>query len=175
MIRLLFLAATFGTMLFAGSYNTFLLETQLTLLPKISILEKSKTAVGDNIELIIVHGSGDDDTAEYAAQFLENKFGGRLGKYNLKVTITTFDKCCPPVRPSLIYCLNGTHEQLSKVQSFIRATNTVSAVYDSENLKNGFLFSVTLERHPVVLMNKKVLKDRGLEFPQTLYAIVKAI
>ena len=106
---------------------------------------------------------------------MENKFGGRPGKYDLKVTITTFDKCCPPVRPSLIYCLNGTHEQLSKVQSFIRATNTVSAVYDSENLKNGFLFSVTLERHPVVLMNKKVLKDRGLEFPQTLYAIVKAI
>ena len=69
------MAAVFSAMLFAGSYNTFLLETQLTLLPKISILEKSKAVVGDNIELIIVHGSGDDDTAEYAAQFLENKFG----------------------------------------------------------------------------------------------------
>ena len=31
------------------------------------------------------------------------------------------------------------------------------------------------KRHWTELMNKKVLKDRGLEFPQTLYAIVKAI
>ncbi len=163
------------TFLLADNYNEFLLETQLSLLPKIALLEKSVLSSKDVVDIVIVYNSEDEDTARYAVSFLEKKFQNRMGKYPMKVSMATFDKCCPPTRYSLVYCLNGRESQLNKVQNFARHTKSVTAVYDSNNLRGDFLFSVVLEKMPVILMNKKALKEGQFEFPQTLYSVVRSV
>lgn len=159
----------------AGNYNEFLMETQLSLLPKIALLEKTALTSKDSVDIIIVYNPEDEDAARYAANFIERKFQNKIGKYPVKVIMSTFDKCCPPYRASLVYCLNGRESQLNRVQNYAKHTKSVTAVYDNGNLKGDFLFSVVLEKTPVILMNKKALKDGQFEFPQTLYTIVRTV
>ncbi len=175
MIKKALLFAALVSSLWGDVYNEFLLETQLSLLPKIALLEKTVASSKETLDILIVYSQEDEDTAKYAASFLERKFQNKLGRYAIRVSLSTFDKCCHTPKPSLIYCLNGRDAQLMKVYSYARNNNIISAVYDSENLKEGFLFSVVLERSPVILMNKKTLKERQFEFPQTLYTIVRPI
>lgn len=159
----------------ADNYNEFLIETQLSLLPKIALLEKTAMNSKDVVDIIIVYNQEDEDTARYAVNFLERKFQGKIGRYQMKVNMSTFDRCCPPYRASLVYCLNGRESQLNRVQSYAKHTKSVTAVYDVGNLRGDFLFSVTLEKTPVILMNKKALKDSQFDFPQTLYSIVRPV
>ncbi len=176
MIKKLLLAIFAASTLFALPYDEFLLETQLSLLPKIALLEKSQSAARKDImEILIVYNQDDEEIAKYAVGFLDKKFQGRVGTYRLKVTLSTFDKCCLPGRDTIVYCLNGTEAQLAKVQSYVRQNGFISAIYDSQSLKNGFLFSVILERTPIILMNKKVLKDQQFIFPPNFYTIVRPI
>jgi hypothetical protein len=172
--KALFLAF-FMAYAWADSYNEFLMETQLSLLPKIALLEKSAFASKDVVDIVIVYNHEDEEAAKYAVNFLERKFQGKIGKYPMRVNMSTFDKCCPPYKASLVYCLNGRESQLNKVQNYIKTTKSVAAVYDIGNLRGSFLFSVALEKTPVILMNKKALKDVQFEFPQTLYTIVRPV
>jgi hypothetical protein len=175
LIKKIVLFLSIATALLADNYNEFLLETQLSLLPKIALLEKTALVSKDVVDIIIVYNAEDEETARYAVSFLEKKFQNKIGKYPMKVSMATFDKCCPPTRSSLVYCLNGRESQLNRVQNFAKHTKSVTAVYDSGNLRGDFLFSVVLEKTPVILMNKKALKEGQYEFPQTLYAIVRSI
>ncbi|MDD3467157.1 MAG: hypothetical protein PHE67_08425 [Campylobacterales bacterium] len=175
MIKKMLLATFLTLFAWADNYNEFLIETQLSLLPKIALLEKTALASKDVVDIIIVYNSEDEDAARYAVGFLDRKFQGKIGRYPMKISMTTFDKCCPPYRASLVYCLNGRESQLSRVQAYAKHTKSVTAVYDTSNLKGDFLFSVALEKIPVILMNKKALKDGQFDFPQTLYAIVRPV
>lgn len=176
MIKKALLFVALVSSLWGDVYNEFLLETQLSLLPKIALLEKTVASSSkETLDILIVYSQEDEDTARYAASFLDRKFQNKLGRYTVRVSLSTFEKCCHTPKPSLIYCLNGKNAQLTKVYSYAKNNNIISAVYDGENLKEGFLFSVVLERSPVILINKKTLKERQFEFPQTLYTIVRPI
>lgn len=175
MIKKILLTIVTTLTLFGSEYDEFLLQTQLSLLPKIALLEKSHVAQKDSIDIVIVHDHDDEETARYAAAFLEKKFHGKIGKFQLNVFVSSFDRCCPPTKSSIVYCLNGSEAQLARVRSYAQKSGSITAVYDSESLKNGFLFSVILEKTPVVLMNKKTLKEQQFDFPQNLYAIVRPL
>lgn len=161
-----------------ASYDPFLLETQLTLLPKIAMLEKNIVFNQSNapVKILIAYERGDEETAATCSKILNTKFNGRLNGHPVVVTALPFDKLEGSGPYHFIYALKGTPSQLKKLHSGIVASGAVTALYDADQLKdNGLLLSVQMERTPIILINAKALRENRFSFPDSLLEIARII
>lgn len=159
----------------SASYDPFLLETQLTLLPKIAVLEKNLLPRNTSpIKILIAYDRVDDDTAASCIKILMNKFNGQLNGRPISVTALPFDKVDGAYH--LIYALKGSLSQLKKVQNTAGSSGAVTALYEADKLgDDGFLLSVQMERTPIILINAKVLRENRFSFPDSLLEITRII
>ena len=159
----------------SASYDPFLLETQLTLLPKIAVLEKNLLPRNNSpIKILIAYDRADEDTAITCIKILTYKLGGHLNGRTISVTALPFDKIDSSYH--LVYALKGSLSQLKKVYNIVAASGAVTALYDADKLgDNGFLLSVQMERTPVILINAKALRESRFSFPDSLLEIARII
>lgn len=160
----------------SASYDPFLLETQLTLLPKIAILEKNLLPRNNApIKILIAYDRADEDTAISCIKILTFKLDGRLNGRTIAATALPFDKI-EGGGYHLVYALKGSLPQLKKVYNTVAASGAVTAMYDADRLgDDGFLLSVQMERTPVILINAKTLRDNRFSFPDSLLEIARIV
>lgn len=174
-IILAFLLSVTG---WCATYDPFLLETQLTLLPKIAILEKNLALSGNKtpIKIVIAHDPGDAETAAECSRVLTNKFKGYLSTHPLLVTTLPFDKLDGSVPYQIVYSLKANLSQLKKIHNLFSPSRTVTALYDPDQLSDAkFLLSIRMERTPVILVNANVLRENHFSFPDSLLGIARII
>lgn len=162
----------------ASSYDPFLLDTQLSLLPKIAMLEKNILLSNNKsaIKILIAYDFGDSDTAVSCTKIIMNKFNGRLNGHPITVTALPFDKIDDSVSYNLVYALKASLPQLKKARNAISSSGTVTAMYDADKLaESGFLLSIQMERTPVILINAKALRENRFSFPDSLLEIARII
>lgn len=177
-MRRLIVSAALAAGCWGASYDPFLLDTQLSLLPKIAMLEKNLALPRDKspIKILIAYDRGDDDTAASCAQILMNKFDGRLEGHPLAVTTQSFDKLDASVSYHLIYALKASLSQLKKVHNAVGSSGAVTALYDADKLgDDGLLLSIQMERTPIILINAKALKENRFSFPDSLLGIARIV
>lgn len=159
----------------SASYDPFLLETQLTLLPKIAVLEKNLLPRNNSpIKILIAYDRADEDTAIACIKILAYKLDGRLNGRTISATALPFDKVDGSYH--LVYALKGSLSQLKKVYNAVAASGTITAMYDADKLgDDGFLLSVQMERTPVILINAKALRENRFSFPDSLLEIARIV
>lgn len=166
---------------FAGwsaSYDPFLLDTQLTLLPKIAMLDKNIAFAHSKspIKILIAYESNDEDTAASCSRILMNKFNGNLNGHPIAVTTLPFNKLDSTTSYHLIYALKASLSQLKKVHNAVGSSGAVTALYDADKLgDDGLLLSIRMERVPVILINSKALRENRFSFPDSLLEIARII
>lgn len=161
-----------------GTYDPFLLDTQLSLLPKIALLEKNFLASTNNspIKILIAHDRKDEDTAASCIKILISKFNGSINGRPIIITNASFDKLDDSTGYQFIYVLKANSLQINKVQNIAKMYNAFTAIYDADKLvDNGMLLSVRMERTPIILMNAKELRNSRFSFPESLLEISRII
>lgn len=162
----------------SASYDPFLLETQLSLLPKIAVLERNflSSNTKSPIKILIAYDHGDDDTAALCIKILMSKFNGRLNGRPINATALPFDKLDGSTSYHFIYALKANLSQLNKVHNAVGASGAITALYDADKLgEDGLLLSIRMERTPIILINAKALRNNHFSFPDSLLEISRII
>ncbi|MDO9056787.1 MAG: hypothetical protein Q8M43_13125 [Sulfuricurvum sp.] len=162
----------------SATYDPFLLETQLSLLPKIAVLEKNilSSNVKTPIKILIAYDRGDDDTAASCIKILMSKFNGRLNGRPINATALPFDKLDGTTSYHFIYALKASLSQLSKVHNAVGTSGAITALYDADKLADdGLLLSIRMERTPIILINAKALRNNRFSFPDSLLEIARMV
>lgn len=162
----------------SASYDPFLLDTQLSLLPKIAMLAKNISFQHSKspIKILIAYELNDEDTAANCSKNLMNKFNGNLNGHPIIVTILPFDRLDASTSYHLIYALKAGVAQLKKVHNAVGSSGAVTALYEADKLNdNGLLLSIRMERTPIILINAKVLRETRIAFPDSLLEIARII
>lgn len=166
-----------NTLGWSATYDPFLLNTHLSLLPKIAMLEKGLISHSKSpLKILIAYDRGDEDTAELCTKILMTKFNGKVNGHPIIATTLPFDKLDASNSYHLIYALKASLSQLKKVHNAVGSSGTITALYDADKLgDDGLLLSIQMERAPVILINSKALRENRFSFPDSLLEMARLI
>ena len=160
--------------LFASSYSPLLLRAQASIFPKLLLLAKEpeKLLVKGGIVFAIVYEDEDRESAFGLKTLMEQQYKGTIEGYPFKVILIQFTELNERLECSAVMALHSDKYMDEPVKLAIKK-KIVSFVADAVYLKEGYLFSLNLERSTVIYMNKPMLPYYGIEFSDTLYHVVR--
>ncbi len=176
MKKIIFLYLTLVNLAYAYNYNDVLLKAQASIFPKIILLDKklSDKLLDGKIVYTIVYAENDYQTALEIGNFINTIYNGHFNDYEYKVNLVEFSHLSKETQASAIYVLKSNTD-IEKVAKIARDKGIVSFSYDLDNLKQGLLFSLLLEKSTVFYLNKKNLDTQKIDFVDSLLQMVKFI
>ena len=160
--------------LYASSYSPLLLRAQASIFPKLLLLvkEPERLLVQGGIVFAIVYEDEERETAFGLKSLMEQQYKGSIEGYPFKVILVQFTELDESLECSALMALHSD-KHLDKPVKLAVKKKIVSFVADAVCLKEGYLFSLNLERSTVIYMNKTMLPYYGIEFSDTLYHVVR--
>lgn len=178
MKRIAILIFLLNILLFASSYNEFLLKIQAKIYPKIILLDKKidEALKDEKVRIGIVYDDGDFFTALFIKELIIKMYNNRLNGYYFEIVPIKMLNILNKSQNiySYLYILKSNPDNLKMLSFYVQKNRIVTFTYDKNDLKYGFLFSVNLEKRPVIYLNKKALR-RDFEFAPSLFQIVRII
>ncbi len=176
MKKMIFLYLTLVNLLYANNYNDVLLRAQASIFPKIILLDKKleDKLIDGKIVYTIVYTKSDYQIALETGKSIDANYNGHFDKYQYKINLVEFSDLSKETQASAIYALNS-NTNIKKLAKIAREKGIVSFSYDLENLKQGLLFSLSLEKSTVLYLNKKNLDTKEVDFVDSLLQMVKFI
>lgn len=176
MKKIVLLSLIFANLAYGFSYNDILLKAQASIFPKIILLDKKlkNKLVNGEIVYTIVYEKIDYFTALEISSFIEKNYKGYFGGHPYKINLVQFSDISTQSQASVIHVLNS-NTNIEKVAEIAKKKRIITFSYDIDNLKNGLLFSLMLEKSTVIYINKENLYTKDIEFVDSLYQIVKFI
>lgn len=176
MKKIVLLFFVFVNLAYSYTYDNLLLKAQASIFPKIIMLDKKLESklVDGKIIYTIVYEKDDYETAVEIEKFIDAKYNGRFNDYAYKINLVEFSHLSKETQTSAIYSLNS-EKQIKKVVEIAEQKGVVTFSYDIDNLKNGLLFSLVLEKSTVLYCNKNNLYSQNISFVDSLYRIVKFV
>jgi len=173
-MRLWLLIVLTAIPIFGFNYNPLLLEAQASLFPKLLMLaqEPEKLLVKENIVVAIIHEAEDIESALKLKSLMEEQYEDAIEGYPFTIVLLEYSKLNEDMEVSAVIALHS-EKYLNKLAQLVIKKKIVSFVSDAAYLKEGFLFSLNLERSTVIYMNKPILPSYGIEFSDTLYHVVR--
>jgi hypothetical protein len=173
-MRLWLMTLLFVVPLFASSYSPLLLRAQASIFPKMLLLvkEPQRLLVQGSIVFAIVYEEEDRESAFELKTLMQQQYKGDIEGYPFKVILVKFNELNEKLECSAIMALHSDKHMAEPVKLAIEK-KIVSFVADAVYLKEGYLFSLNLERSTVIYMNKPMLPYYGIEFSDTLYHVVR--
>ncbi len=158
------------------TYNRLLLKAQASIFPKIIMLDKkvSDKLVDGKIVYTIVYEENDYYTAVDIGEFIESNYRLNKSKYSYKINLVKFSEFSDETQATAIYALNSDIH-IEKIAQSAAKKGVISFAYDINNLKQGILFSLMLEKSTVLYINKENLDTKKVDFVDSLYQIVNFI
>lgn len=158
------------------TYNKLLLKAQASIFPKIIMLDKQleNKLVDGKIVYTIVYEKEDYHTALEIGEFIEANNRKDKSKYSCKVDLVEFSNFSDETQATAVYVLNS-EENIEKVAQGAIKQGIISFTYSINNLKQGILFSLMLEKSTVLYLNKENLNTKKIDFVDSLYQIVNFV
>ena len=174
-IFLIYLIAT--SILYGYNYNELLLKAQASMFPKIMMLDKNlkNKLVDGYIVYTIVYNKNDYLIASEVKESIEMIYKGKFDGYRYKINLVEFSNIKKQTRTSVFYVLNSSDEDIQQVAKFAKEQGIISFCYDENNLKDGLLFSLVLEKSTVFYLNKNNLDTKKVNFVDSLLQMVRYI
>lgn len=140
------------------------------------MLEKNLANTKSPIKILIAYDPEDNNTAASCAKIIMNKFNARVNGHPITVTALPFDKLDGEGSYHVVYVLKTNLSQLKKVRNSPSTSGAIMAMYDADKLaESGLLFSIQMERTPVILINAKALRENRFSFPDSLLEMARII
>lgn len=161
---------------FGYSYNETLIDAQAAVFPKILLLDKKldKKLVQNKIVFIIAYEEADSVTATNLQTLLINRYKNSLSSYIFDVKTVEFSKISKDIEATAIYALNS-QTNIQNLSKICASKGIITFAYDINNLKDGLMFSLMLEKNTALYINKENFKNNMIDFVSSLYEIVKFI
>jgi hypothetical protein len=173
-MRLWLLIVLAAIPIFGFNYNPLLLKAQASIFPKLFMLvkEPEKLLVNKNIVFAVVHEEEDFESAWQLKNLIEEQYNNRLEGYPFRIVLVEYERLDDTLEASAVIALHS-EEFIQELARLVIKKKILSFVGDAAQLKEGFLFSLNLERSTVIYMNKPMLPNYGVEFSDTLYHVVR--
>jgi len=176
MKKIIFIYLTFINLAYGYNYDSLLLKAQASIFPKVMLLDKKikDKLVDSNIVYTIVYDKSDYDTALFIRDSINKKYKGYFGQYVYKINLVEFSNLSKETQASAIYILNSD-KNIKKAANIAKEKGIISFSYDTDNLRQGLLFSLILEKSMVLYLNKDNLYTQKVDFVSSLLQIVKFV
>lgn len=174
MKKIIILCIVFMSFAHGFSYDDILLKTQASIFPKIMLLDKklNDKLIDGKIIYTIVYEKDDYNTALDINKFIDANYKGYFNEYAYKINLVEFSNLSNETQASAIYVLNS-RKYIGKVAEIARQKGIISFSYDTDNLKNGFMFSLAIEKSTIIYLEKGNLYTKKVDFVDSLLQIVK--
>ncbi|WP_455756266.1 hypothetical protein [Sulfurimonas sp.] len=175
-MRTLILILMLSSLAFGFNYNDVLLKAQISIFPRILLLDKKieSKLVDGKIVFTVVYEDRDHDTALDIAKKIEESYKGKFEKYEYIINTMKFSDLNNETQATAFYTLNSSNN-ISKVANIAKEKGVVAFAYDTNNLKEGLLFSLVFEKSTTLYLNKDSLVANKIDFDDSLYRIVRFI
>lgn len=159
---------------FGYSYNETLINAQAAVFPKILLLDKKldKKLIQNKIVFIIAYEEADSVTATNLQTLLINRYKNSLSNYIFDVKTVEFSKISKDIEATAVYVLNS-QTNIQNLSKICASKGIITFAYDINNLKDGLMFSLVLEKNTALYINKENFKNNMIDFVSSLYEIVK--
>lgn len=173
-MRTLILILMLSSLAFGFNYNNVLLNAQVSIFPRILLLDKEieKKLVDSKIVFTVVYENRDRDAALDIAKKIDESYKGMFDKYEYIVNLVKFSELTNDTRATAFYTLNSS-KSIEKVSNIAKEKGIIAFAYDTDNLKEGLLFSLMFEKSTVLYLNKESLLANKIDFVDSLYQIVR--
>jgi hypothetical protein len=178
MRKFVFIYILFISTVFANTYDDLLLKTQISIFPKIGILDKNIDAklINEKIIYTIVYEKDDFNIAKNIKTHTENIFfNGLIDTYSYKINLVEFESVDSDIKSTIFYVLNASKKKIKKISDIAIKNDIITFSYDISNLYNGILFSLAMEKSTVFYLNKETLAKEDINFATPLLRMVKFI
>ena len=168
----------FVTLVYSSySYNDLLLKVQSSIFPKILLLDKKLKSklVNNTIIYTIVYGNDDYNTALKIKKLIMSSNKKYFGKYPYKVDLVKFSDLSMKTEASAFYILNSSDSNIKKTGDIARKKGIIAFAYNIDDLKDGLLFSLVMEKSIGLYINKSDLYTRKIDFDESLLQMVNFI
>ena len=165
----------FVNLIYASSYNDLLLKAQSSIFPKILLLDKKleNKLVNNTLIYTIVYKNDDYNTALRVKNMIMKDNKKYFGKYPYKIDLVQFSKLSFKTEASSFYILDLSDEDVKKAAIIAKAKGIVSFAYNIDDLKDGLLFSLVMEKSIGLYLNKSNLSTKKIDFDDSLLQMVK--
>jgi len=164
--------------LWAYQYNSFLLKTQADLYPKILLFDKKLDEKIDDgvIDFAIIYEGVDRFTAQTLAKKINERYP-KVDRFALRARAVNVWRYLADKKRSVdaLYVLKLSKSSCKKVAKKAIKSQTVTFVYDLEDLRCGFLVGIDIEREVHIYLNKKVLLEGQYDFVEDFYLMVRFV
>ena len=159
---------------FGFNYNPLLLKAQASIFPKLFMLvkEPERLLVDESVVFAIIHEEEDFESAWQLKNLIEDQYDGRLTGYPFRIILIEYERLDEKLEASAVIALHS-EKYIHELAQLVIKKKILSFVGDAIHLKEGFLFSLNLERSAVIYMNKPMIPSYGVEFSDTLYHVVR--
>jgi len=173
---LLFFFFWLQSQLFAYTYNTFLLDMEEELYPKILTFWKDlPQRVGDDrIDFLVIYDEVDANVAENICRKLTQKVKRLRGfafapqaassKDFFHIDLSSVD---------VVWVLKLDEEMARKIAQKTLQYSILTFVYDVKDLRYGFLIGVDLRKEVQIYINRSTLLRSRFSFVETFYQIAR--
>ena len=175
-MRTLILILMLSSLVFGFNYNDVLLKAQISIFPRILLLDKEieSKLVDGKIVFTVVYEDRDYDTALDIAKKIEESYKGKFEKYEYIINTVKFSNLNNETQATAFYTLNSLNN-IAKVANIAKEKGIVAFSYDTNNLQEGLLFSLVFEKSTIIYLNKESLVANKIDFVDSLYQIVRFI
>lgn len=176
MKKFILLFLTLVNLAFAYNYDDVLLKAQASIFPKIMLLDKklSSKLIDGKIVYTIIYDKSDYLTAVEIKDFINTKFKGHLDKYDYKINLVEFDDFSDSTEASAIYVLK-LDKYIKQIADIARNKGVISFSYDINNLREGLMFSLSIEKSTVLYLERENLYTKKVDFVDSLLQMVKFV
>lgn len=162
---------------FGYNYNELFLQAQASIFPKIILLDKKleNKLINGKIVYTIVYDKKDYLIALEIKELIDANYKGKFDKYAYKINLVEFSNVTNQTQITVFYVLNSSEKEIQRIANFAKEKGVISFSYDENNLKNGLLFSLVLEKSTTLYLNKKYLDTRKVDFVNSLLQMTKYV
>lgn len=173
-MRILILLLMLHTLVFGYSYKNVLLNAQVSIFPRILLLDKKieEKLIDGKVIFTVVYEDRDYEIAQTIAKKIDKSYKGHFNGYEYIINLVKFNDLTKDTKATAFYTLNSS-EHIKKVKRIAKKKGVITFSYDTNNLKKGLLFSLVLEKSTVLYLNKESLQTNKIDFVDSLYLIVK--
>ncbi|MFT5659665.1 MAG: hypothetical protein ACI9TV_000287 [Sulfurimonas sp.] len=176
MKKIILLHLALFNLAFAYNYDEVLLKAQASIFPKIMLLDKKLEykLIDGKIVYTIIYDKSDYFTALDINNFINTKYKGYLDKYAYRINLVEISDFSQRTEASSIYVLH-VGKYIKKIATIAKEKGVISFSYDINNLKNGLMFSLSIEKSIVLYLEKRNIPSQDVDFVDSLLQMVRFI
>jgi len=170
-MKILVILTLFFSFLYAFEYDKLLLKAQAFTFPKIVVLDTlyRKKLNDGQVEIAILYSKQDELDAIFMKKEIDNKFNANISNSELKITLVEFSKLIE--KYTAYIALKGSSRMLQTIAAKAQNEKRILFAYDYDDMKNGALVSLSVEERTNLFLNKKQLKNSGVNFNDAIFQI----